>query len=129
MVGLVGNSIYYRNIRINQEAIEMLPNDGVISGLCSSITIPCSLEESQDDDDIENDQDAHLAESLVPLSAKKPSEEETIQKSIHQSHSPTDIWLACGITPVIEFHTEGYISFAFPTLFSTGTAYFLSRQT
>ena len=113
---LLSNNIYYRNIRMDPNALALLPEDGNLTGLCT-MTL-----ESSDDQELPSPQDvdpydAHLARTFVPSTAQKLTEQETIQQSINerQSHqSPHTVpWPSSG-SPINEFNTEGYISCTVP---------------
>ena len=122
----------YHNIRIDPDAIAVLPEDGDLTGLHSM-----TLESSDDDQELPSPQDvdpynAHLARTFVPSTAQRLTEQETIRQSINerQSHQslPTVPWPPSSGTPINEFNTEGYISCAFPTLFPTGAADFVAPR-
>ena len=60
------------------------------------------------------------------------TEQEAIRQSVQerQSNLPSTVaWPPAGETPINEFRTEGYISYAFPTLFPTGAADFVAPRT
>ena len=63
---LLANNIYYRNVHIDSDALALLPEDGDLTGLCST-----TLESSNDDQELSPPQDvdpydAHLARTFVP---------------------------------------------------------------
>ena len=63
---LLANNIYYRNVRIDSDAIALLPEDGDLTGLCSM-----TMESSADEEESPSPQDvdpydAHLARTFVP---------------------------------------------------------------
>ena len=125
---LLANNIYYHNIRIDSDALALLPEDGNLTGLTT-------LESSDDDQELSPPQDvdpydAHLARTFVPSTAQRLTEQETVRQSINerQSHqSPNTVtWPPSSGTPINEFSTEGYISCAFPPLFPTGAADFVA---
>ena len=71
---LLANNIYYRNVRIDPDAIAVLPEDGDLTGLHSM-----TLESSDDDQELPSLQDvdpynAHLARTFVPSSAQRLTE-------------------------------------------------------
>ena len=81
---LLANNIYYRNVRIDPDAIAVLPEDGDLTGLHSM-----TLESSDDDQELPSLQDvdpynAHLARTFVPSSAQRLTEQETIRQSINE---------------------------------------------
>lgn len=71
----------------------------------------------------EDPHDAHLGSTFLPMPTRGVTEQEVIQQSIDQSRSVS--WPSTSGNPVNEFTTEGYMSCAFPTLFSTGAADYL----
>ena len=133
---LLANNKYYRNVCINRDALDLLPEDGNLSGL-QSVTLDSTNEVtgSLDTQDEDNDPySAHLSGSFVPNATQRRTEQETVRQSVHQRQSrqpvapPTVPWPSTGSTPINEFSTEGYISCAFPTLFPTGAADFLAPR-
>ena len=120
---------YYRRIDIDYNALNDLPENGNLpdlSGIKSSSVIEkeSSLQHT--------DEDAHDAESFVPIAAQKLTEIEVVKKSIQERQKSADQttvpWLHRADTPVNEFNTEGYMSCAFPTLFPTGAGDFLAPR-
>lgn len=101
------NNRYFNNISINSTTLSQLPENGYLSGL--------SVE-------TEGHIDSSGSSSFVPSTYRK---QETIQRSIddRQKQSPV-MWPPQGSTPVDEFHSEGYFTLAFPTLYPTGDADF-----
>ena len=131
---LIANNKYYRNVHINAEALEILPEDGDLSGLHS-----VSLDSMEDDTDTQHEDedpyDIHLSGSFVPSTTQRMTEQETVRQSVQQRQShqrpvapPTVSWPPSSSTPINEFNTEGYMSCAFPTLFPTGAADFLAPR-
>ena len=62
---------------------------------------------------------------------QKVSENESIKKSVEERQSASKYklsWPCTGDSPISEFNTEGYMSLAFPTLFTTGDAEFLAPR-
>ena len=122
---LLANNVYYRNIRIDPNALALLPEDGDLTGL-RSVTVE---NDDQETPPAQNDaHDAHIATSFVPNNLNpRMTEQETIRKSVEERQSlqpaetpPVVMWPPSGGTPINEFKTEGYMSCAFPTLFPTG---------
>ena len=87
------------------------------------------IEEQPGTDDVDP-YHAHLGSTFVPMPVRGTTEEQTIRQTIQQPPCapPTVSWPSTCATPVNEFNTEGYISCAFPTLFPTGAADFLSPR-
>ena len=134
---LITNNKYYiaNQVRIDQSALENLPQDENLSNMISGVAIPTpSLQQVSSDQGCDL-YDAHLTRSFVPIASRSVTEQEAISLSIQQrqSHQPTSnpsilAWPSIGGTPVNEFTTEGYFSCAFPTLFPTGAADFLGQR-
>ena len=120
---LVENNIYYRDITIDHSVLALLPTDGELSNL-ETMTVSSSTE--VDTTPVLNDEDphdAHLRSTFLPMPTRGVTEQEVIQQSIDQSRSVS--WPSTSGNPINEFTTEGYMSCAFPTLFSTGAADYL----
>ena len=83
---LVANNKYYRNVRINPEALAMLPDDGDLSGL-HSVSLD-SMEEHADSPctqgEDEDPYDTHLSGSFVPSTSQRMTEQETVRQSVQQ---------------------------------------------
>ena len=120
---------YYRNVNIDYDSLNELPEDGNLSGLTG---IKTSRNVEEDRPLLENDENSHDAESFVPIAAQKLTELEAVKKSVAdgQKSSPRNIvpWPPRDDAPINEFVTEGYISCAFPTLFPTGAGDFLAPR-
>ena len=120
---------YYRNVNIDYDSLNELPEDGNLSGLTG---IKTSRNVEEDIPLLENDENSHDAESFVPIAAQKLTELEAVKKSVAdgQKSSPRNIvpWPPRADAPINEFVTEGYISCAFPTLFPTGAGDFLAPR-
>ena len=120
---------YYRNVNIDYDSLNELPEDGNLSGLTG---IKTSRNVEEDRPLLENDENSHDAESFVPIAAQKLTELEAVKKSVAdgQKSSPRNIvpWPPRADAPINEFVTEGYISCAFPTLFPTGAGDFLAPR-
>ena len=120
---------YYRNVNIDYDSLNELPEDGNLSGLTG---IKTSRNVEEDIPLLENDENSHDAESFVPIAAQKLIELEAVKKSVAdgQKSSPRNIvpWPSRADAPINEFVTEGYISCAFPTLFPTGAGDFLAPR-
>ena len=125
---LITNNIYYRNVTINFDVLNLLPNNGDLCGL-TTMTVNSEEEEQPGTDDVDP-YNAHLGSTFVPMPVRGRTEQQTIRQTIQQPPCapPTVSWPSTCATPVNEFNTEGYISCAFPTLFPTGAADFLSPR-
>ncbi|MBA4719395.1 MAG: hypothetical protein HRO68_09990 [Nitrosopumilus sp.] len=121
---------YYRNIEISRAALDELPEDGNLTGLCG-VDVKVDV---NDEEDLQptDDADPQDTGSFVPVAARKLTEQESIFKSLKERQSgekdQTVPWPPKGDKPFNEFTTEGYISCAFPTLFPTGAGEFLAPR-
>ena len=115
---LIANNIYYQrhSVRLNQDTLASLPEDGDLTDLRSIQPVQSEAEVTYDEATTED----HYSSSFVPNAAPPATERETIEQALGQSQSSTLMWPSIGGTPINEFTTEGYFSMAFPTLFPTG---------
>ena len=76
---------YYRNVNIDYDSLNELPEDGNLSGLTG---IKTSRNVEEDRPLLENEENSHDAESFVPIAAQKLTELEAVTKSVadRQSH-------------------------------------------
>ena len=120
---------YYQKIDIDYNALNDLPEDGNLPNL-SVIKSSRVIEKESSLQD--TDEDAHDAESFVPIAVQKLTEIEAVKKSIQERQNSADQttvpWPHRADTPVNEFNMEGYMSCAFPTLFPTGAGDFLAPR-
>ena len=82
---LLANNIYYRNIRIDPDALALLPEDGDITGLCS-VTLDSPGASDQETPPTQSEDtdpyNAHLATTFVPTNLNPGmTEQETVRKS------------------------------------------------
>ena len=106
------NNKYFNGISINNSTLLQLPEDDNLSGF-SVLTVQDDYEQSDGD---------ATGCSFVPLSYCRETEQETILNSVSDRQQHPVLWPSLGRTPIDEFHSEGYFSCAFPTLFPTGAA-------
>ena len=132
---LIANNIYYCCIQLDQDALSVLPEDGDISSLVSVTVQPPPDISNEQPVEPEDPYSAILSQTFVPMNYQRATEQEVIRQSVeqHQSHQPTQsspvlMWPQSADTPINEFHTEGYITCAFPTLFPTGKADFTAPR-
>lgn len=135
---LVANNIYYRNINISSNALSQLPQDGDLSSLHSISYHPSTDQQAHPSSATPTEQEeyeAHLSRTFVPITAQRMSEEEVVRHSVQQRAESTSasstmsavMWPSAG-SPINEFCTEGYITCCFPTLFPTGSADFTAPR-
>ena len=114
---LLANNRYYLNVRINIDALTLLPEDGNLNGL-HSITLNSTIDDPEPlSAQNEDPYDEHLSVSFVPSTTQRMTEQETVRQSVQerQPHQqqvapPMVSWPPSGATPINEFNTEGYIS-------------------
>ena len=133
---LIAHNKYYcaNNVHINQHALAQLPQDGTLPNI-SSIKLQ-EREPVEQQPSLSNDDPAcsdHLAQSFVPIAARSLTEQESIRQAVqdrpsYQPPTTSAMWPTIGGTPINEFTTEDYFSYAFPTLFPTGAADFSSQR-
>ena len=123
---LIANNPYYRNIILDEDALQALPEDGDVSShFTSAQYIPS--DENMQDADVQMSEDAQTSRTLLPVGAGHClTEEETVRQTIDKRAVP---WPSRNSSsPVSEFTTEGYMSCAFPTLYPTGATDFLAPR-
>ena len=142
---LVMHNKYYRanQVRGDVTALDQLPQEGHLTQLTAiSVESPINdntmsaTDVNSPDDDTSDPYNAHLPQSVVPISTQSMTEQEAVQQSVEQrqstsstsSSSSTMMWPSIGGMPINEFTTEGYFSCAFPTLFPTGAGDFLGQR-
>ena len=123
------NNKYYRDITIDQTTLNLLPDDGDLTGLCG-VTMEMPV---NDDENLQPSDEADFSDvgTFVPVVSKKMTEKETIKKSIQerQQHTEDTTGPKLGEKSISEFTAERYISCAFPTLLPTGAGeFFAPRQ-
>ena len=118
---LMENNPYFGEISLDHAALAQLPENGELPDL-NAVTLPNDesgtetvLEQSEDDSE-------QLSSSFVPAAPRQATEQETVEQVV-TGEQPV-AWPSRGDTPLNEFHSEGYITLAFTTLFSTGAADF-----
>ena len=127
---LLENNRYYRAnaIRLNEDALQRLPQDGNLTDMRSLQLGESSTYQCEPSEDLYG---AHLSTSFVPNPTQQRTQQETVQQSIQDlqsGSSRTLMWPTIGGAPINEFTTEGYFSMAFPTLFPTGAADFFGQR-
>ena len=126
------HNIYFHNISLDHSVLAELPEDGDLPGL-SEVTPADEAGEGES-----SAPPSHLggqgetdwtSGSFVPLAHRRVTEQESIQQAVSgQQQPPTVSWPRVGDSPLNEFHSEGYITRAFPTLFPTGAADFTAPR-
>ena len=86
---LVANNKYYHSVRINPDALAMLPEDGDLSGL-HSVTLGSTDDETGSPSLQDKDEDpysTHLQGSFVPSTTQRMTEQETVRQSVQERQS------------------------------------------
>ena len=123
---LMENNRYFRQISLDHAALAQLPENGELPGI-SAVTLP--KDESGTEPDFEQSEEhdsEQLSSSFVPAAPRQATEQEAV-KQVVSAEQPVG-WPPRGDTPLNEFHSEGYITLAFPTLFPTGAADFTAPR-
>lgn len=122
---LVANNIFYREVTIDNLALAHLPIDGNLTPTLSTVNISSGEDvDTNPSQDVDNSD--YLANSFIPLPLQGVTEQEAIQRSVDGS-GPVR-WPSTSGNAINEFTTEGYMSCAFPSLFPTGAADFISPR-
>ena len=119
---LMSHNLYYRNIMLDRQILQDLPEDAILSDLptfttssSSSNKLGCTTEDYTSN---------HLQGSFIPVNPCRMTEQETVRQSVmhrlHHPDMPTVTWPQLGDQPINEFNTERYMSCAFPTLSNWG---------
>ncbi len=122
---LIDNNLYYRDVTINQNILASLPVDSLLTEI-RTIRVSSSEVDMPARDD-EDPHSAHIPSTFLPMPQRGVTEEEAIQQSVIQGNNHVK-WPSTTGNAVNEFTTEGYMSCAFPILFPTGMADFLSPR-
>lgn len=132
---LMENNVYYQHITLDTHALTLLPEDGNLSGMLSTVADPAFTELTEEEQgDSQDPCDAHFTQTFVPINHQKATQQEAVRQTVDErqqqstSSDPRHIltWPPCDDTPINEFSTEGYFTYAFPTLFPTGEADFVA---
>ncbi len=124
---LVQNNIFYRDVTIDTAVLTQLPVDGDLSTFMSTVNMRSSDDEYTNVPPSDHsDSTSHLVTSFIPLPLRGVTEQEAIQQSVDGRGHVS--WRSTIGNPINEFTTEGYMSCAFPTLFPTGAADFISPR-
>lgn len=78
---LIVNNMYYNDVMINNDTLEMLPIDSHLTNL-ASVTLPSTEVEFSTEHDDSPYSSAHLQSTFIPASAQNFTEQETIEQSI-----------------------------------------------
>jgi len=123
------NNKLYREIDIDDEILQSLPEDGSITEKLPQYTddrTPGSEEGPNGEDDDENEENAFNSQTFVPSLLNRLSENiainEILNRANHNQENLKIDWPHNEISPVDEFNTPGYIARAFPTLYPWGIA-------
>jgi hypothetical protein len=118
---LKANNRYYKDIIIDDEALQSLPENCSIADQLPRIENDQINEDSNED---ENGSDNMITRSFVPSLPPSRREDVSIKNTLNrmQTESPPVSWPEIDNCPINEFQTPGYIAMAFPTLYPTGQA-------
>jgi len=113
------NNRYYFDIVIDNEVLQSLPNNGPIDDY-----LPKVQRNDDHSNDDENETEDIVTHNFVPLAPSSHREDEAINEALARMHAKITpiVWPNIDCSPVNEFHTPGYITRAFPTLYPYGNA-------
>ncbi len=119
------HNMYNRDITLDQDALSQLPEDGDLADL-ATVTLEDPIADEEPLEQSDDPYNAFLVGSFVPVNHRKNTEQEIVQQAVAQGNSDDQpvLWPQISGTPINEFHTEGYFTCAFPTLFPTGSVDF-----
>ncbi|RIB17779.1 hypothetical protein C2G38_2186428 [Gigaspora rosea] len=114
LLWLKTNNRYYANITIDNEVLQLLPENGPIDNYFQQI------QNINDETETEN----ITTRSFVPVSPPLNHEDNAINNALAriQTDDAPIAWPNIDASPVNEFHTSGYITRAFSTLYPWGNA-------
>ena len=120
---LKANNPYYKDIVIDHNSLQQLPEDDVPSGLQIVEDKNDMVQENEDDVDhdvLMEDADGNdeLPRSFLPLPVHKKQDQDAIRSAV-DGQDPLD-WPSVSGDSINEFKTTGLASMAFPTLFPYG---------
>ena len=128
LLWLVRNNPHYRDVTINQHALESLPINGVPSDittvesdsdiLSEEITLPDLSPSTDNDEDKVYNQTAEMS-SFLPACEKQRQELDAIKNQLFPNEPMS--WPTVDDHPLNEYQTPFLATLAFPTLFPDGT--------
>src|SRR5215212_2921579 len=112
---------YYKDITIDNEILQTLPENGSVFNILPHLQNDQSVDENTDD--IENGDEA-ISRTFVPAPPPTQREDVIINDTLDriQSNNLPLIWPEINGVPISEFQTPGYIARAFPSLYPYGRA-------
>ena len=123
------NNVYFHDISLDHSVLDELPEDGDLPEI--SVVTPVN-EAGEGDSFAESshvEEDNWTSGSFIPFAHRRVTEQEAIQQAVSgQQQPPIVSWPQVGDSPLNEFHSEGYITRAFPTLFPTAAADFTAPR-
>ena len=115
---LMENNPNLCEISLDHVAFAQLPENGELPGL-SAVTLPDDESGTEPDFEENEEHDSELlSSSFVPTAPCQATERETVEQVV--SGEQPVAWPPLGDIPLNEFHSEGYITLAFLTLFPMG---------
>lgn len=114
---LKANNPCYKDITIDHDALQLLPEDGIPPEL---LTVDEQEEESSAQEDSANEDNGHDSHSFLPLPTRQSTESDAICAAVTTGNSPLD-WPNIIGQPINEFRTPYLATMSFPTLFPYGT--------
>ena len=122
---LLKNNPHYKDLNINHDALNSLPDNGVPSDLGSVETVESNIEDNDpdlgpqnSDEDIIYNSDSEMSTFLPMPEKQKPEIQATRDRLLEQPSSVH--WPTVDNRPLSEFLTPFLATMAFPTLFPNG---------
>jgi len=122
------NNKLYRDIVIDDETLQSLPENGSIAEKLPQFTDDRnygSEEGRNDENEDESDENSFNSQTFVPLLPTRLSEDRAINEILNRAQRDKNSrldWPHNEVLPVDEFNTPGYMARAFPTLYPWGIA-------
>ena len=114
------NNPYYKDITINHDALQQLPEDDVPVGLeVMEDKDDAGPEATGPDDEEEKSGEPQVSRTFLPLPFHKQKDQEAVRSAIDGQDSLA--WPSLSGDCINEFKTPGLATMAFPALFSYGS--------
>jgi hypothetical protein len=112
------NNPCYKDITIDHDALQLLPEDGIPPELLTVDEEEDQVEHSHQSDTSEED-NSHDSSSFLPLPTRQVTEDDAIRAAV-DGQTPLD-WPEIGGQPINEFNIPHLATMAFPILFPHGS--------
>ena len=122
---LITNNPYYKDVRVNRQYLEFLPENGVpqdlVSGETQNDDSDCFTDLCpQNDEDVVYNKESEMS-SFSPIPQCHQQEIEAVQQQLSCNHNTKHVpWPTVDNEPINEYLTPFLATMAFPTLFRDG---------